>query len=646
MKYQFKRGLSLMLVLMMVISLLSGLTINVDAASHPYNQGQRGTVATSLSESSEDFYAAWGTTYEILSALPGSSTLSSVPNSALYKELKSMMIAQHDYETSYAETRDLYQYTDCQNGGGKISSFYSGKEVGPGWDGGSTWNREHTWPNSKGLGGNDENDIMMLRPTSSSENSSRGNKAYGKSSGYYNPNSESDGKYDLRGDVSRIFLYVYTRWGIVNGNGEYTTWGSSGVMESKDVLLEWIAADPVDTWELSRNDVVQSITGTRNVFVDYPELAFLLFGEDIPTDMTTPSGKAGEIYKVTATSNDSEMGSVSVSSNIITASPAAGYTVAGFEVISGTAKVTRDGNIFKVAASSDCTIRINFEAKTAVTLTYYDNTTVISSETAYTGDIVTLPDYKGQIPAGYTFAGWAEEPVNHADHRPAYTKKGAAYTVDGETDLYALFTYEVKSENGPETWSHVTSASMLYSGAKVVFANNTYNVVAGGQLTQASNGYYLKAFNATFSADKSTITSLPAEAEIFTMGGEATKWTFENADEQLLGATAQKTLSFGSGTTTWSINISNGSATIQNGTFNNGAILYNFSSNPTRFTTYGGTSDYVGTLEMYILSGGETTYYTTSTEKQVEEPARCPLCVMAEKYPIFYKHLHLKPRKP
>ena len=285
MKYQFKRGLSLMLVLMMVISLLSGLTINVDAASHPYNQGQRGTVATSLSESSEVFYAEWGTTYEILSALPGSSTLSSVPNSALYKELKSMMTAQHDYETSYADTKDLYRYTDCQNGGGKISSFYSGKEIGPDWDGGSTWNREHTWPNSKGLGGNDENDIMMLRPTAKSENGSRSNKAYGKSSDYYNPNSESGGKYDVRGDVSRIFLYVYTRWGNVNGNGEYTTWGSSGVMESKDVLLEWIAADPVDTWELSRNDVVQSITGTRNVFVDYPELAFLLFGEDIPAGM-------------------------------------------------------------------------------------------------------------------------------------------------------------------------------------------------------------------------------------------------------------------------------------------------------------------------------------------------------------------------
>ena len=37
---------------------------------------------------------------------------------------------------------------------------------------------------------------------------------------------------------------------------------------------------------------MQAITGTRNVFVDYPEYAFLLFGQEIPADMVTPSGEA------------------------------------------------------------------------------------------------------------------------------------------------------------------------------------------------------------------------------------------------------------------------------------------------------------------------------------------------------------------
>ena len=64
-------------------------------------------------------------------------------------------------------------------------------------------------------------------------------------------------------------------------------------MENLEVLLKWMEADPVDTWEMGRNDSVQSITGTRNVFVDYPEYAWLLFGRDVPENYTSPSNNAG-----------------------------------------------------------------------------------------------------------------------------------------------------------------------------------------------------------------------------------------------------------------------------------------------------------------------------------------------------------------
>ena len=44
---------------------------------------------------------------------------------------------------------------------------------------------------------------------------------------------------------------------------------------------------------MGRNDSVQSITGVSNVFVDYPEYAWLLFGQEVP-EMVTPSGKAAQ----------------------------------------------------------------------------------------------------------------------------------------------------------------------------------------------------------------------------------------------------------------------------------------------------------------------------------------------------------------
>ena len=297
MTQMLKRSLAWLMVLLMCMSLVSVFGMSVHAAdttvdykkdgNYIYNWGEREETSTFLSPMALDFYKKYSITYDKLTGFAGGSTQSNAHTSALYKELQRVMKQAHSHETDYGETRPLYKYTDCENNGNVISSFYSGVSVGPAWDSGATWNREHTWPNSKGLAGNDENDIMMLRPTASSENFSRGNKAYGKSSGYYFPNSESYGAHDVRGDVARIFLYVYVRW----GNTTYA-WGTSGVMESVDVLLEWMEADPVDTWEMGRNDSVQSITGTRNVFVDYPELAFLLFGEEIPSDMPSPSGDA------------------------------------------------------------------------------------------------------------------------------------------------------------------------------------------------------------------------------------------------------------------------------------------------------------------------------------------------------------------
>lgn len=249
------------------------------------NWGVRGEESSFLSVYAEEFYTG-NYTYETLSEKSGGTSQTDAPQSELYKALQSMMKTKHTHITGYQETCPLYCYTDCQNGDySKISSFYSGKELSGTWDEGATWNREHTWPKSKSLNGstwsknNDEADIMMLRPTATSENSSRENKAYGESAGYYEPQDS------VKGDCARIVLYTYTRW----GNTQYM-WGSSGVIENLDILLSWMEADPIDTWEMGRNDAVQAITGTRNAFVDYPEYAWLLFGEEIPEDMPTPLG--------------------------------------------------------------------------------------------------------------------------------------------------------------------------------------------------------------------------------------------------------------------------------------------------------------------------------------------------------------------
>jgi len=612
MKRNFNRIASAVLVLVLCFSLLPALTLQADAATvnyvykgkYIYNWGTRGTTATFLSPNAEAFYRDNNTSYDALAALSGSTNTNSVPSSALYSALKNLMAKNHTHITSYNETKDLYQYTDCQGSGlssKKISSFYSGIAIGPSWDGG--WNREHTWPNSKGLGGSDENDIMMLRPTSTSENSGRGNTAYGESSGYYNPNKESGGKYNLHGDVARIMLYTYVRWGSTS-----RMWGTNGVMESKEVLLKWMAEDPVDTWELGRNDSVEAITGTRNVFVDYPELAFVMFGEDVPTTMQTPSGEAANTttYTITAASSNTAQGTVTVAGSTITAMPAAGYCVSGYTVVSGSATVTQNGNVFTVRASSDCTVRINFEKQVTVTVRYLENGKQVSSKSVAKGDSITLPQPSSQAPQGYTFRGWVTSAVSQTSKQPTFYAAGSKLTITANTDLYALYSFLGETNGEPSyTWTLVSNASELTAGSKLVIACPSKGVVAG-----SLSSTYLTSVEANFSTDSKTIPTLPANALVLTLGGSQNAWTLSGSNG-LMGASAVKKVVFGSGTTTWTISISNGNATIQNSLSSNGRFLYNYSS--PRFTTY--TSNTSATMllpQLFMLKADSgTTYYTT-----------------------------------
>ncbi len=452
-----KRGLSLMLALIMCLSLLAGINFSVFAAtgsvtyrydgSYVYNWGTREVEATFLSPMAEDYYESKNTSYAELAALSGSTSQSGAGSSALYYELQEIM-SSGAKSNSYNDNKNLAKYTDCQNNGnwnsGKISSFYSGTAIGPGWNS-SEWNREHTWPNSKG--GSACENIFMIRPTSISENSSRGNTAYGKSGSYYNPNSESGGKYDLRGDVARLVLGVWVMYGS-NSTIKNKMWGTSGVMESKEVLLEWIAADPVDTWELGRNDSVESILNFRNVFVDYPELAYELFEADIPANIKTPSGigASGSVsYTVKASASHAFYGTVNVSGNTITATPVTGYEVTGYTIVSGQATVTRNGNVFTVKPSSDCEIKINFAKRTEKQASFYGNGVLLSSTTGYNGDQITMPAYTGQVPQDWTFAGWITKEVEETTDKQTFVAAGAKYTLSDNVKFYALFS---RTENG------------------------------------------------------------------------------------------------------------------------------------------------------------------------------------------------------
>ncbi|MCB1184589.1 endonuclease [bacterium] len=161
---------------------------------------------------------------------------------------------------------------------------------------GTGYNREHTWPSSwYGGSGTPYTDVFIVLPTDNRVNNFRSNYPYGETDapdwtslngskrgpcsypGYTGVIFEPIDGY--KGDFARIYFYFSTRY-----YGEDAGWpGSPGVDGSqllewtKNMMLEWNAADPVDQKEIDRNEAVYAIQGNRNPFVDRPDFVQKVF---------------------------------------------------------------------------------------------------------------------------------------------------------------------------------------------------------------------------------------------------------------------------------------------------------------------------------------------------------------------------------
>ncbi len=207
--------------------------------------------------------------------------------------------------------------------------------------GNTNYNREHSWPNSYGYPNDGSTnypytDCHALFIASDSYNSSRGNKPYrfcsalcseqitlftngqGGGSGVYPGNSNwttgsfTTGTWETwigrRGDVARALFYLDVRYEggthgitgvaepdmILTDNEALIDASNTGANESiaymgmLSVLLQWHQQDPVDSKEISRNNVVAGYQGNRNPFIDHPEWVECIWNSNCSTGDTTP----------------------------------------------------------------------------------------------------------------------------------------------------------------------------------------------------------------------------------------------------------------------------------------------------------------------------------------------------------------------
>ena len=211
-------------------------------------------------------------------------------------------------------------------------------------------NREHVWPKAEGFdtsgAGGARGDPMHLMAGNGYSNNIHSNYYYGyvKTSSSYTDvgDTYSNQKGNLRGtsktlnsgtvfepqdsdkgDIARAIFYMVARYNYLSGSDSdginsnnpnlqltqnLSDWASSGYTSSTTTtgkmgiltdLLAWHHADPVDQYEIRRNNLLyKNFTNNRNPFIDFPEWVDFIWGTASYTGSTynsyssTPTGVA------------------------------------------------------------------------------------------------------------------------------------------------------------------------------------------------------------------------------------------------------------------------------------------------------------------------------------------------------------------
>ena len=197
-------------------------------------------------------------------------------------------------------------------------------------------NQEHIWAKSQGFeaegDGGARGDIMHLWAADGKSNWLHLNYTYGnvdKTKSYETPGDISYAQNNIRGtsktvgsgtvfepqdsdkgDIARALFYMAARYNNFDGDTSIdsnnpnlrltnmtgtkesytataTVFGEYGVIQD---LLEWNKLDPVDEFELHRNNLCyNNYTNNRNPFIDFPQWADMIWGEDKTTKSANPS---------------------------------------------------------------------------------------------------------------------------------------------------------------------------------------------------------------------------------------------------------------------------------------------------------------------------------------------------------------------
>ena len=317
-------------------------------------------------------------------ALMGLQASAAIPNNyynnALGKSDQQLMSSLHEiinghYRVYYRNLWTRFQTTDCSNNiiidrYSDTQYTYQTGQCGTYSGVGSCYNREHSVPQSW-WGGTTENtesadtmysDLYHIYPVDGWVNNERGNYPFGDCdngtpkgtgklgrcthSGYTGTVFEVADEY--KGDFARTFFYMVVRY--MDRVGSWTNGLGSVVFTSSSYqhltpwaisqLLEWHRNDPVSTLESNRNEAVYGIQHNRNPFIDHPELAEFLWGNNTgmpwtgsaSTDPVISTPSNGSTINVGTNTGNGVSKTITVKGNYLTKTLTTRVTGTGFSV--------------------------------------------------------------------------------------------------------------------------------------------------------------------------------------------------------------------------------------------------------------------------------------------------------------------------
>ena len=473
----------------------------------------------------------------------------------------------------------LYNNRDVEN---NARAWYCHNDRGYAW----TIEREHIWAKSHGF--NDEKaagamgDPMHLQAGNGYVNGVHSNEIYGNvgkistdcgtkfdnTKRNYKGISKTIGSGTVfepqdedKGDIARAVFYMVARYNnyagktasqetfdsgnpnlclaetitdtAVTGESTATQAYSLGLIQD---LLEWNRLDPVDTYEIHRNNLLyRNYTNNRNPFIDFPEWAEYIWGSNVDgkSYSSTPTGIAdptkdvinetfesvkltlsttktnvdkGSYVNINATASDSKNYTVSWSSsdtNVATVSSSSSSTGTNIRINgknAGSATITAQITVDNKVISATCSVKVVDQSIDSITIEL--DPTTLALDVGSTETITATVTATGSYTTNVT---WSTADENVADVSESGIVMGVSegtttITCKSVSDQSVFATCDVTVNSvstllqaiyTPTSKTSISTSGSAPTGSSATY-NNTYGqnqLTDGNSLTLTLSGY-------------------------------------------------------------------------------------------------------------------------------------------------------------